>query len=56
MADSRSQKQEQGGPKPKLPPAGPHAKPELTNYDATPGAGVLPDDKAKGNETDSGAG
>ena len=25
------------------PAAGPHAKPDLTNKDATPGAGVLPD-------------
>lgn len=24
-------------------PAGPHAKPELTNEDATPGTGSLPD-------------
>jgi hypothetical protein len=26
-----------------LPPAGPHAKEELTNHDATPGAGALPE-------------
>ena len=25
------------------PPAGPHSKPELTNPDATPGTGALPD-------------
>ena len=25
------------------PAAGPHAKPELTNTEATPGAGLLPD-------------
>ncbi len=25
-----------------MPPAGPHATPELTNEDATPGAGYLP--------------
>jgi hypothetical protein len=25
-----------------LPPAGPHAKPELMNPDATPGTGALP--------------
>ncbi|MCP8938827.1 hypothetical protein NK718_09900 [Alsobacter sp. SYSU M60028] len=30
---------EQGGP----PPAGPHAKPELTDPDKTPGAGTLPE-------------
>lgn len=26
----------------KTPSAGPHARPELTNEDATPGAGTLP--------------
>lgn len=30
-----------------IPPAGPHAKPSLTDYDKTPGAGSLPDDRAK---------
>lgn len=29
--------------KPDVPSAGPHDKPELTNPDATPGAGTLPD-------------
>jgi hypothetical protein len=29
-------------PLPDLPPAGPHATPELTNEDATPGSGYLP--------------
>lgn len=37
-----------------MPPAGPHAKPELTNPDATPGAGSLPDPDAK--DVDGGAG
>jgi hypothetical protein len=27
----------------KMPAAGPHARPELTNPDATPGTGSLPD-------------
>ncbi|GGE49886.1 hypothetical protein GCM10007276_28770 [Agaricicola taiwanensis] len=27
------------------PPSGPHAKPELTNPDATPGTGALPSEK-----------
>ncbi|WP_294643839.1 hypothetical protein [uncultured Aureimonas sp.] len=40
--------------KPKTPGAGPHAKPELTNPDATPGAGSLPDDGEAGD--DAGAG
>jgi hypothetical protein len=26
-----------------VPPAGPHAKPELTDEEKTPGSGVLPD-------------
>ncbi|MBO0128743.1 hypothetical protein [Agrobacterium sp. OT33] len=30
-----------------IPPAGPHAKPSLTDRDKTPGAGSLPDDDAK---------
>ncbi|MBO9654775.1 hypothetical protein QD336_13535 [Rhizobium sp. BR 250] len=30
-----------------IPPAGPHAKPSLTDYDKTPGAGSLPDEGAK---------
>lgn len=35
-------------PKPdqKLPPAGPHANPEQTDKDKTPGSGVLPDPDA----------
>ncbi len=27
---------------PEMPPAGPHARPELTNPDLTPGSGILP--------------
>lgn len=41
--------------KDKIPASGPHAKPELTNPDATPGAGSLPDDKETG-DADGGAG
>lgn len=37
------------------PPAGPHAKPHLTNPDATPGAGALPDVTEDG-EADPGGG
>ena len=35
--------------------AGPHAKPSLTNEDATPGAGALPSEP-EGGEVDPGAG
>ena len=30
------------------PPAGPHARSDLTNNDATPGSGALPSDKRDG--------
>ena len=38
-----------------IPPAGPHARKDLTNPDATPGSGVLPEDRRDG-EVDPGAG
>lgn len=34
---------ERGGAEADTPPAGPHARPELTNEGATPGTGMLPD-------------
>ena len=37
----------------KTPAAGPHAKPELTNDMATPGAGALPDPDDEANAQDS---
>lgn len=37
-----------------IPPAGPHAKPSLTDYEKTPGAGSLPDDDSR--EVTPGAG
>ena len=43
--------QDQKGPK-APPAAGPHAKPELTNEDATPGAGTLPE-PGHGDSADS---
>lgn len=39
-----------------LPPAGPHAKPELTNEDATPGAGAMSDPQKQGGDADGGTG
>ncbi len=39
-----------------LPPAGPHAKPELTNEDATPGAGAMSDPHKQGGDADGGTG
>ncbi len=30
-----------------IPPAGPHAKPSLTDHEKTPGAGSLPDGDSK---------
>lgn len=41
---------------PDQPPAGPHAKPELTNPDSTPGSGLLPDPDQPSNSPDSGSG
>ncbi len=41
-------------PKDDKPAAGPHARSDLTNKDATPGTGSLPDDD-KDNEADVGA-
>jgi hypothetical protein len=38
-AQRRGKVRERGGAD--VPPAGPHARPELTNPDATPGAGTL---------------
>ncbi|MBN9024278.1 hypothetical protein [Kaistia sp. MMO-174] len=31
-----------------MPPEGPHARPDLTDYDKTPGTGSLPDPDTKG--------
>lgn len=39
-----------------MPVAGPHARPELTNYEACPGAGALPSETPFGRESDPGAG
>jgi hypothetical protein len=43
-------------PRPDFPPAGPHARPDLINWDACPGAGALSDQMEFGFETDPGAG
>ena len=40
----------------KMPPAGPHARADLTNFDACPGSGVLPSPTELGRESDPGAG
>lgn len=37
-----------------IPPAGPHARPELTNPDLTPGTGVLPNDDNDANPQPTG--
>lgn len=54
MDRTKTGKPEAETPSTPTPPAGPHAKPELTNDDATPGAGVLPDKKS--SDVDGGAG
>ena len=40
LTDDKNQKPE---PERKGPAAGPHARPELTDKDKTPGSGMLPD-------------
>jgi hypothetical protein len=39
-----------------MPPAGPHAKPELTDPIKTPGAGALPTSDRKDGDADSATG
>jgi hypothetical protein len=39
----RTPRRPKSQPDDKMPPAGPHAKPELIDKDKTPGSGVLPD-------------
>jgi hypothetical protein len=41
---------------PKMPPAGPHARADLTNWDACPGAGALSCENELDNQSDPGAG
>ncbi|KAA3498347.1 hypothetical protein DXM27_23700 [Rhizobium rhizogenes] len=45
MTQPKKPKTDEKGPSKasEIPPAGPHAKPSLTDYDKTPGAGSLPD-------------
>ena len=40
----------------KHPPEGPHARPDLTNFDATPGSGLLSRHTSRDDEVDPGAG
>jgi hypothetical protein len=50
------QNNETGATRPEdMPPAGPHAKPELTDRDKTPGSGALPDETLDG-DIDPGSG
>jgi hypothetical protein len=46
-------KAEKPARKPDIPLPGPHARPELTNNEKTPGSGMLPDPD-KSNEAPSG--
>ncbi len=39
-----------------MPPAGPHDRPELINYDACPGCGMLPAQGEEDIESDPGGG
>lgn len=46
---------ERAGEKAPPSPAGPHARPDLTNEEATPGTGSLPDGR-RGGDADPGSG
>ena len=54
--DHQPKQSDTGGkcPSNKMHPAGPHARPELTDHEATPGTGALPD-ISKGGDMDSGS-
>jgi hypothetical protein len=52
-AKRRAQK-EPRHPDGKLPPAGPHARPELTDKEKTPDSGVLPEHDEKQTEAPTG--
>lgn len=58
MADASKQPQRDEGSgatrSEKMPPAGPHAKPELTDKDKAPESGVLPDHDQKVTEAPTG--
>jgi hypothetical protein len=45
----RDKPAEKPTPAPPVHPAGPHATPELTDDEATPGAGTLPDADTEGD-------
>ena len=56
QGDARSGPASDPASGPDTPPGGPHAKPELTNASATPGAGALPDPEDPANSQDSTSG
>ena len=53
--EGRTGQDKSGKGSPEMPAAGPHARPSLTNPDATPGTGSLPSTSA-GDEADPGTG
>jgi hypothetical protein len=53
-ADVNARRPSQPAPKSKMPPAGPHAKPELTDKEKTPSSGVLPEPDDKQTEAPTG--
>jgi hypothetical protein len=44
MGGTKNSDVSQPKPDEKIPPAGPHAKPELTDPEKTPGSGILPEE------------
>jgi hypothetical protein len=53
-ATERKQEARKPAASEKMPPAGPHAKPELTDKDKTPRSGVLPGPDEKETEAPTG--
>jgi hypothetical protein len=47
-ARAKDEKRPAPAEEPAMPAAGPHAKPELTNPDLTPGTGMLPNAEEEG--------
>ena len=50
MPDTHEKDKEPERKSGRIPPAGPHARPDLTDKEKTPGTGSLPEDSAEDGE------
>jgi hypothetical protein len=48
LKDKAGKADEPAKPPRRMPPEGPHARPDLTDHEKTPGTGSLPDSDTKG--------